>query len=328
MARVIIGIHGMGPKPAPRLLRRWWKWSICEGLAAIGHPRSYFNFEMVYWAHFLHPQPLDPAIRDESHPQYLADPYLPAQDVEIKPRSSVKRKIMSYVEKNLDRLFLKDDLSINFSSITDRIVHRYFRDLEIYYSTDCVNQKEAPCPAKEVIRRQLMAALRRHRRDRILLLAHSMGSIIAYDVLTHPELDVNVDTFITLGSPLGLPIIISKIRSEQIARRIEDTTVRTPETVLRHWYNFSDLDDRVAIDYTLCDDFAPNSRGVRAQDFIVYNAYYKNGKRNPHKSYGYLRTPELAEKIYAFLTEGKPEAMLRFSDMFNQMLEKFRMPRT
>ena len=44
-----------------------------------------------------------------------------------------------------------------------------------------------------------------------------------------------------------------------------------------------------------------NAEGVKPVDFEVYNTYEINGDHNPHKSYGYLRTPELAEAIRDFL---------------------------
>ena len=42
-----------------------------------------------------------------------------------------------------------------------------------------------------------------------------MGSIVAYDVMTQYAPDVSIDTFVTIGSPLGLPIIKSKIVAER-----------------------------------------------------------------------------------------------------------------
>ena len=55
------------------------------------------------------------------------------------------------------------------------------------------------------------------------------------------------------------------------------------------------------MDYSLNDDFAENSRGVRAIEKIVINNYEYGGSKNPHKSFGYLRTPEMAEIISDFL---------------------------
>ena len=43
-----------------------------------------------------------------------------------------------------------------------------------------------------------------------MLIAHSMGSIIGFDVLTFLATDIKINTFITIGSPLGLPVIIKQ----------------------------------------------------------------------------------------------------------------------
>jgi hypothetical protein len=60
-----------------------------------------------------------------------------------------------------------------------------------------------------------------------------MGSIIAYDVLTHMLPKSRIHTFVTIGSPLGMPIVISKIVTEQKKQLIKIEKVRTPENVDR-----------------------------------------------------------------------------------------------
>jgi len=48
--------------------------------------------------------------------------------------------------------------------------------------------------------------------------------------------------------------------------------------------------------------YAPNPDGVRVVDCPVINAYRRpRGGRNPHKSYGYLRTPEFSRAVAAVL---------------------------
>ena len=63
--------------------------------------------------------------------------------------------------------------------------------------------------------------------------------------------------------------------------------------------------DPVALDNHLRRDFEENARGVQVVDDPVQNDYQvlKNGEMdsNPHKSYGYLRTPELSRHVAEFL---------------------------
>jgi hypothetical protein len=324
MPKIILGIHGLGNKPPKRLLERWWKDSLKEGLRAIGHPRRFFKFKLVYWADFLYPEPLDPGVRDKKDPLFIANPYIPARTVIQKRPLTLRKKVLDYIQRQLAKIFLNEDLSINYESVTDLIIRRYFRDLDIYYTKQCLDRKQCTRPAKEVIREELARVLRKYRRRDILLIGHSMGSIIAYDVLTHSVPDFHTHTLVTMGSPLGLPPVMIKILAEQRKKPKKHLRVRTPENIVKAWHNFSDLKDRVATDYTLSEDYHANSRKVRAIDTIVYNNYEYKGTPNPHNVYGYLRTPEMSHVIDAFLSAGRPQALIWLNAHINHLLEKIR----
>ena len=189
MSRIIIGVHGIGNKPPPNKLRAWWKVSIREGLNKIAAPDTFFNFELVYWAHYLHPAALNPRIKDADHPLHIDEPYFPAPKISQPEKSSeLRRKILDYLDEQLDKLFLNEDLSINYKSITDFIIHHFFSDLDAYYKNYCVKETKQDCEAKVAIGLHLAEVLRKHRRKKILLIAHSMGSIIAYGYLRTPEM--------------------------------------------------------------------------------------------------------------------------------------------
>lgn len=317
MSRIIIGIHGLGNKAPKRILKKWWKNAIKEGLAAIGYPRFSFRFELVYWAHVLHPEPLNPNESNPDSPYFLHYPYIPARNYRRYYPNKLKSKVLRLLERQMDKILLNKDMSINFSAITDLIIRRYFKDLDVYFSQHAIGTRNAERLAKDVIREQLIKILRKHRRKEILLIAHSMGSIIAYDVLTLKGTNLRINTLVTIGSPLGLPVIISKIYYEQHQQYSKKVRICTPETVEKHWYNFSDPDDKVALDPTLNDDYQENNFHVRAVDVVVQNNYEKNGHRNPHNAFGYLRTPELAEVLHVFLEEGKPKFICRWIRQFN-----------
>ncbi len=76
-----------------------------------------------------------------------------------------------------------------------------------------------------------------------LVIAHSLGSVVAYEALHRTDRPV---TFVTLGSPLGLrSIVYPKLRPQ-------------PPTVpssMTRWYNIADRDDLVATELDL--DFEP-----------------------------------------------------------------------
>ena len=79
MSKIIIGIHGLGNKPPKKILEKWWKAAIQEGLQAAGYPKQYFKFELVYWAPVLHSIPLNPNETNPKSPFYIEFPYLPAK---------------------------------------------------------------------------------------------------------------------------------------------------------------------------------------------------------------------------------------------------------
>ena len=311
MSKIILGIHGLGNKPPLHILQNWWKMSISDGLSAINHPYPITNFELIYWANFIYPEPLDIEEENSEHPLFLEDPYTPEGTIKKGGAEPLQKRIRDYLEKQLDKLLLNEDLSINFSSISDFIIQHFFHDLDIYYSSNLKDDNRSNFLAREAIREKLARTLRQYKGKEILLIAHSMGSIIAYDVLTQIVPDITIDTLVTCGSPLGIPVIMSKIISE---RKGDIRDLAVPENISRRWYNLSDLGDRVAINYNLADDFQKNSKGISIIDKQVHNTYEYGGKKNPHKSYGYLRTPEMAEIIYKFLCQGRSSLSVWLSE--------------
>lgn len=301
MSKIIIGIHGLGNKPPRDLLSEWWMKSICEGLKKINRYNFEPNFEIVYWADILNEKPLNNLISDPENPYYLDEPYTPSTDsLEDKPQLK-RKKFLGFLEEQMDKIFLNEDLSSNFNFVYDLIFKKYFKELVVYYSKNDENKEEANESVREKIRLRLAEAIRKHKGKEIFIIAHSMGSIIAYDVCNLIVDEIKIETLVTMGSPLGVPIIFSKIAEELKTHHPEIDKPRVPENVKGGWFNFSDIQDIVAMNYNLGDDFDPNSCGVEIKDFVVANNYMINNERNPHKSYGYLRTPEFSAVLADFL---------------------------
>ena len=314
MAKVIIGIHGLGNKPPKQLLEQWWKDAIDEGLLRIGKSFSNYRFELVYWSDILHEKPLDINCTDKENPFYLGEKYTPATGRFLPEDHATRKRILDFLSREFDSIFLNKDFTLNYSFVTDSIIRHWFRDLEIYYDSD--KMESNLYHAKERIRKRLTTVLKKYRYDEILIIGHSMGSIIAYDVLSFEVPHLTIDTFITIGSPLGVPVVKSKIAAERKLNHRNTVHLTTPKNIQHKWYNFSDLEDRVAFNYRLADDFGANRKLVKPQDYIVNNDYEIDGKRNPHKSYGYLRTKEFALKVAEFLEYRKP---LTINDIWKKL---------
>ncbi len=314
MAKVIIGIHGLSNKPPKELLEKWWKQAICEGLKNVySDDATDCKFELVYWADILHEKPLDETITDTDNPLFIDEPYKKGLSRRKYAVTEKKKKVNKSVLHFFSHFLLNKDLSINYTYITDVIVHRYYKDLEAYYYKKKEIGKEETF-IKDLIRKRLIRVLKKYKNDEILLLAHSMGSIIAFDVLYSFEKEFNIDTLVTFGSPLAFPVVIGKIAEEIKTEFPGLKKLKTPESVKSKWFNFSDIEDKVAIYDLLSSDFDKNSTGVKVVDFEVYNDYKANKERNPHKSFGYLRTVEIAKVIFEFISGTKPilKKRLRF----------------
>ena len=292
----------MGNKPGRKLLQKWWKKSIREGLRRRGIYFLPFRFKLVYWADLLYEKPLT---INGQEPFRLVEQYLPSKYSYKNEPHKIRKKLLDVLEWNMDKVFLKDDLSIHYEGISNKIIKKYFKELEVYYSETLQDKRGNDVPAKDLIRIRLFEVLKKAKSKNIFLIAHSMGSIISYDVLTLLLPEQKIDAFTTIGSPLGLPVIMAKNAAEQKTRGFHGKKLATPPGVIYNWFNFSDLEDVIAMNYNLADDYDKNENGVAAIDFEITNDYEINGEKNPHKSYGYLRAPEFADKVFEFIMHDK-----------------------
>ena len=301
---IIIGTHGLANKPAKDELADWWRASIAEGLTKNEQaPGSEFDFEMVYWASRLYKNHLHNDAEFHFDQLYNKEPYREAFDGTLKSKKDGLLDELSAAALDLGGEtvdFLKERFGVN--SLADAVLGKLLNDLSYYYEND---------DKRAVLRDDLKQRLLSLNGRKIMLVAHSMGSIIAYDVLTllgqsHPGFEI--DHFVTIGSPLGLPHVKGKIIGEFTHRGERGQRIRTPSVVKTRWVNFADRKDPVALDVHLSDDYGKNGDGVRCEDDLVHNDYRikkhekKELDRNHHKSYGYLRTPEFSALVKNFLS--------------------------
>lgn len=311
MSKIIIGIHGLANKPDSATLKNWWEKSIREGLyknLQIENPE--LIFELVYWADLLykHPQHNDEAFNFDK--LFNTEPYLEAKKGTIKEHKDnllddIRAKFLGLFGSGIDALKSRFDLDF----MGDWVLEKTMKDLAFYYDDERkINNRSGHLQiANKVLKDELTEVLKKHHDKEIMLISHSMGTIISYDVLRdlgqQTENNVFVKDFVTIGSPLGLPYVKDKI----IEQRQYDKTnrkVRTPSIVTDSWNNYADKKDPVSLDIHLRDDFGPNAKGVHVDDDLVKNDYRAlKGKQNHHKSYGYLRTPELSRHIAEFIDQ-------------------------
>ncbi len=273
-SKLIIGIHGLANKPEKNTLAKWWAKSMVEGLNKNSRlPTTSVDFLSVYWADVMYPNP-DPR----------PDAYREAKPGDLKYYKDgwmdyLRSHIMDAVGDFLD--FMKSKLDIDEPA--EKVLKEKLPDLYRYYKEETIRNE---------LRGRLRKAINDNRDKRLMLVAHSMGTIIAYDVLRElgrEDPNLSVEHFVTIGSPLGLPHV-----KHMIAK--ESPFIRTP-SIVKRWTNLADRRDPVALDTHLSDDYEENYAGVKVKDDLVMNDW---GGIN-HKSYGYLRTPEFSDLLKTFI---------------------------
>ncbi|HIF9222223.1 TPA: lipase/acyltransferase domain-containing protein, partial [Photobacterium damselae] len=274
MNKHYIAIHGRSNKPPAHILEYSWLRALNDGRkqttqSLINKPQ----FSMAYYADVFYQQPL----------YFDPEPYLPDMSANHSPIPLAvdEDHLSEMMEQNkwhLDSRFFEPLLS-EFGVY--RALNYLSRPLLRYWLTDVYRYFHEPAFALE-IEKPLIRLLHQYHHHSITLISHSLGTVIAYNVLQklaaqRTTQDITIDKWITLGSPLGLASV-----KAQLKRSLQGF-LAVPENVSA-WHNYSDKRDIVCIDGDLEDDFAKNTSGVRVQDFQVVNAY----PGNPHKSYGYL----------------------------------------
>lgn len=276
---LILGIHGLANKPPKEEKQAWWAAAIREGLRRnLGADRPDLPFEFVYWADLRYDAPLsEDRNREPYYPVRGRGPF-PSADGACAPTLTDRLyRVVEWMQEKTGRLVL-DDL----------IIEHRLDDLWGYYEDRAF---------REAARDRLREALEQHAGRPLLIAAHSMGSLIAYDVLRRLERDgrcPRIEHLVTMGAPLGLAEIKHHLAEEHGGLRVPDAVAR--------WSNLGDREDVATVGTTLAESYAPNAAGIGVTDCPVINGYRRpRGGVNPHKSYGYLRTPEFSRAVAAFL---------------------------
>ena len=106
-----------------------------------------------------------------------------------------------------------------------------------------------------------------------MVVAHSLGTVVAYRALAN-GLDGNVDTLVTLGSPLGTEMVFNGLKPAPV-----DGVGAWPGNV-RRWVNVAAVGDKAAENARLSERFGP-----AVEDRLVDNGH------RAHDPEPYLNNP-------------------------------------
>lgn len=284
-------IHGLAKKPSPDKLSEIWLWGLGRdnpmpsvfappnagvdlGTVGVPHVFNYYadvfygtEYETEFASYYeaneasqLRDEGLDQVERDLNLPQPVTpreraflrnfEAKLTAQAVlsptpaEAPPPSSTPRGDSQYEIAS----WLPD--SVKQAIIKKAAMEAY------YFLFDKEYQRADGATFK--VRQELRARLLRElsaaqaRGEKLVIISHSMGTMVAYDVLRNCPGCPHVDTLITLGSPLG----VREVQDELVAADADH--VDFPAATLDRWVNVYDpLDPVCGADPKLANDYRP-----------------------------------------------------------------------
>jgi len=146
--------------------------------------------------------------------------------------------------------------------------------------------------------------------DEVLLIGHSMGSVIAYDTLwelAHEDRDPRrVGLFLTLGSPLASHFIRERLRGRKLHGH-----ARYP-TNIKRWENFAARAEMTALRPRLTRYFGEMLALGLLESFVdhtdIYNHFHGVDGMDVHMSYGYLLNNAVAGTIADWLLASEIKA--------------------
>ncbi len=307
MDETILLIHGRGFHPSEDVTRGLWLSALRHGIKR-DHPQKLAQFdaarkEFVYFGDvsnaFL------AGTTNEDPPHLGGDLQQSLKDLQQYGRSEFTRKTY---RKLPGRDFWKRELADTFAGtlfrlgLSEQVISSLLPEMAHYWNTDSAFGSDVRFPLIAPLRRAML------RGDRVMIVSHSLGSMIAYDTLwkfSHlgeyrPECcHKKVDRWITLGSPLADPTVRKHLKGARV-----DGPRRYPHNV-SEWVNISARDDFVTYRPHVGPDFR-EMVSMQLTDSItdleIENLAISGGQSDPHHALGYLIHPQTANAVAGWLS--------------------------
>jgi hypothetical protein len=298
---LIIYIPGLLPKPEASLHRNALFRCLIQGIRRIDASiaddivATHDSFDIISWTFDFYGEHRDYLLDAAAVDAVIAQEGVTTAD--MAEATTWKRKMMRWM------YVLGDRLPFLIPHIATGRLQLHLRDLRRYLSDDNGIGEHA----RQMLKMRLRAATQADRP--ILLIAHSMGSVIAYDSLWQMSReqrdDVCIDRFLTMGSPLGQTYMQKRIHGHA-----EKGADRYP-TNIRRWTNLAAIGDLTAIDPVLANDFSEMvDQGLveELRDMEVRNYFRLDGAINTHAEYGYLVNEVTARTVARWWREQRHQS--------------------
>jgi hypothetical protein len=289
--RHIIYVPGKNPKP-PAAHHRALLWSaLLEGVRRVlpklslelAEQTDYFK--LIAWNYLYYES------QDDGSDQ---TPWVEAVIEKQEPDDEDIREANAWNHKLDKLLYSAIDQLPSLIQILPRSARATAEELERYFK----NEKQIASLIREQLKQELRPMLEKD--HNVLLIGHSLGSVIAYDTLwalsNLEHLPGKIDLFLTIGSPLGMNYVQQRL----LGKHHEDEH-KYPGNIQK-WVNISAVGDLIALDRSFSDDYKKMLdlgliESITDQASGIYNYFRNEEGLNCHRSYGYLSNAEVGKVI-------------------------------
>ncbi len=316
--RLII-IHGRASKPSEKEKRRLAEMALFNGLRRVSSEAAKrledksIKYDFVYYGDINNRELMnnDPEVKQQlkgRDPQHNNSPcevdgsYDADMQKLFEQTTFSRAAYRKFLAETKDRRMMDEAVSVisaiaNLLGLSDNVIKGATPDMGAYLQTRKVGSE-----VRTRLQRQLKPAIKNN--EDICLVSHSMGCIVSYDVLwkfsqmsEYADVRENgnrINLWLTLGNPLGEPGVRDNLYD---ANEREDG--KYPRGIINRWVNIAARDDFVSHDGTMENDYREMKKYVgsikdRPQ---IHNFWCGTNGSNPHKLYGYLDNPKVAQEI-------------------------------
>jgi len=267
-----------------------WKRSLADGGDGVDLDVYGISSSAVYWADVMYAEPSDATEENESMLfEGTTAGEVPAIDESYLDRSGDSEQ--AFITAMFDKYHLDGDESIPVPSLEEvdeskaheleaiplpwfvkkPLMRIFLRDVHHYlFNTSNTPRPGETYEVQTEIRRRFVDALTNVEARPHIVVAHSMGTVISYDVLKRVQASPSIDALITVGSPLGLSEIQDQMQPEHTKRNGFPAKVA-------NWTNLADgLDPVCGADPKITNDYRRDDQTTVTDEMVKNDGLFRH----------------------------------------------------